>query len=125
MKFMEYSFKYQQDGETWYTGGFGYTAAEALEHERFWWPELPALEELELVEEKEADQTELEAWREERILRRIFADKETYLRKIDGLRACPSDKAWLRRIVSSGNPQEYFYADTMVRDWIRSLVGAE
>lgn len=120
-----FSFGYDKDGEAYAAGGYGRTAEEALEHERFWWPDLPELDNMIATGEEETDMTEEEAYREERILRQIYAAPETYLERVETCGACEKDKDWMRDIINSRDPQVYMFADTMVRDMVRGLTGNE
>lgn len=114
-----YTFRYERNGETYLTGGYGNSPEEAMEHERFWWPELPSLDQMELTETEDCDWlTEEEAYGEEKMLREIFADKETAKAKVAACGASDSDKAWMNQIIESEDPQKYMFADTAVREWL-------
>lgn len=118
-----FSFGYDRNGMAYCAGGYGRTAEEALEHQRFWWPDLPELEDMIATGEEETDMTEEEAYYDERILRQIYADPETYLKRVETCGACEKDKDWMRDIINSRDPQAYMFADTMVRDMVRGLTG--
>lgn len=116
-----YTFRYTKDGETYLTGGYGRTAEEALEHERFWWPELPSIDQMELKLVEDVSISEEEAYGEERFLKALWASKEAKdaaKAKVAGCGACESDKEWMREIIDSEEPQRFMFADTAVREWL-------
>ena len=125
MKLKLYTFTYEQDGETWTTYGEGYDAENAVEHIRFWWPNTPDADKMKTTKAEQARAKKVPAFYEENILRAIYADKEAYLQKVDTCDAGESDKEWMRRIIRSGEPKDYIFADTVVRELVRSLPGTE